>query len=122
MLRSHLNLPRGSERDTIEKSSFHIAAYNGETIIGAGRLHIEPDHSARIRYMAVDDDYQNQGVGSSILIKLEEFAQTNNLRICWLYAREEATKFYSKNGYEVKGKSKSELSGLKHKRMEKSLD
>jgi ribosomal protein S18 acetylase RimI-like enzyme len=72
--------------------------------------------------MAVDDDYQNQGVGSSILIRLEGFAQTNNLRICWLYAREEAIKFYSKNGYAVKGESKSELSELKHKRMEKSLN
>lgn len=122
MLRSPLNLPRGSERDAIEKNSFHIAAYHEKTIIGVGRLQIEPNHSARIRYMAVDDNYQNQGVGSSILIRLEGFAQTNNLRICWLYAREKAIKFYSKNGYAVKGESKSELSELKHKRMEKSLN
>ena len=121
MLRKPLNLPRGSEKDELEEHSFHIAAYNNHKIIGVGRIHIEPDDTARIRYMAVHRDYQNQGVGSRILKELEQYARTNNLRDCWLYAREGAIAFYKKNGYVVKGENKSELTVLKHERMEKQL-
>ncbi len=121
MLRKPLNLSRGSEHDELEDSSFHIAAYADHVTIGAGRLHIEPDRSARIRYMAVHEDYQGHGVGSRILQELEQFAYTNQVRVCWLYAREGAIKFYIKNGYFIKGDSNSELSGLKHARMEKQL-
>ena len=121
MLREPLNLPRGSEQDELEEHSFHITAYNKHEIIGVGRLHIEPDNTARIRYMAVHDDYQNQDVGSRILKELEQHARDNHLRECRLYARESVILFYSKNGYVIKGKSKSELSQLKHERMEKQL-
>ena len=121
MLRQPLNLPRGSEQDDIEMQSFHIAAYEGKTIIGVGRIHIEPDHSARIRYMAVRGDYQNQGVGSRILQNLEKIADTENLKTCWLNAREGAINFYLKNGYVIKGQSNSELA-VRHVRMEKTLD
>ncbi len=122
MLRKPLNLSRGSEQDELEEIAFHIAAYINHKVIGVGRLHVESDGSARIRYMAVHDDYRNQGIGSNILRKLEKFASTNNLRVCWLYARAAAVTFYSKNGYVIKGESNSELSVLKHERMEKSLD
>ena len=121
MLRRPLNLPRGSEQDGLEKYSFHIAAYNNQKIIGVGRLHAEPDNTVRIRYMAVRDNYQNQGIGSRILKELEQYARTNNQRVCWLYAREEAINFYSKNGYVIKGEYNSKLLNLRHKRMEKIL-
>ena len=121
MLRKPLNLPRGSEQDELEEQAFHIGAYHNHEIIGVGRLHIEPDDTARIRYMAVHDYYQNQGVGSRILRELEQHALANNLQNCWLYAREGAIGFYSNNGYVIKGENKSELSQLKHERMEKQL-
>ena len=122
MLRKPLHLPPGSEQDELEKSSFHIAAYENSKIIGVGRLHIETDHSARIRYMAVHKDYQKQGVGSQILKELEQFAKKNNVQICWLYARENAISFYMNNGFKIKGDSNSELLGLNHERMEKQLN
>ena len=122
MLRKPLDLLPGSEQDEFEESSFHIAAYDDSKIIGVGRLHIEPDHSARIRYMAVHKDYQKQGIGSRILEKLEQFAKKNHVHICWLYARENAINFYMNNGFKIKGKSKSELLGLNHERMEKQLN
>ena len=122
MLRKPLDLPPGSEQDELEESSFHIAAYDGSKVIGVGRMHIETDHNARVRYMAVHNDYQKQGIGSTILKKLEQFAKKNEAQTCWLYARENAISFYLNNGYKIKGNSISELIGLKHERMEKSLD
>ena len=122
MLRKPLHLPPGSEQDELEESSFHIAAYDGSKIIGTGRLHIETDHNARIRYMAVHKDYQKQGIGSTILKKLEQFAKKNKAQTCWLYARENAINFYMNNGYIIKGNNSSELLGLNHERMEKQLN
>jgi len=121
LLRKPLGLERGSEQDQLEKSAFHIAAYINHTIIGVGRLHVEVNATARIRYMAVHDDYQNQGVGSYILKELEQFALVNNIQTCWLYARESAVDFYINNGFVIKGENKSELSQLRHQRMEKPL-
>lgn len=121
MLRKPLSLPRGSEQDELEKQSFHAAAYHNHAVVGVGRIHVEPDNTARIRYMAVREDYQHQGVGSTILGKLEKIARANQLQVCWLYARQGATGFYAKNGYIVKGESKSERPELKHQRMEKQL-
>lgn len=122
MLRKPLDLPPGSEQDELEESSFHIAAYDGSKVIGVGRMHIETDQNARVRYMAVHNDYQKQGIGSTILKKLEQFAKKNEAQTCWLYARENAISFYLNNGYKIKGNSISELIGLKHERMEKLLN
>ena len=120
-LRKPLNFPLGTEKDDLEKSAIHIAAYNDGSIIGVGRIHFESNRAARIRYMAVHEQFQNQMIGTTILNHLENHAMTNNIQICWLYAREDAINFYLKNGYVIKGKNESELSEIKHKRMEKQL-
>ena len=122
MLRKPLHLPPGSEQDQLEASSFHIAAYDKSKIIGIGRLNIEKNHNARIRYMAVRRDYRNKRIGSTILKRLEQFAKKNRVQICWLYARENAINFYTINGYKIKGNSNSVLPGLHHERMEKQLN
>jgi len=120
-LRKPIDLARGSEQDEFEDTAFHIAAFYSEIIIGVGRLHSEPNNTARIRYMAVDNSFQKQGIGSHMLKELEKFAAVKKIQICWLYARQETINFYQKNGYEIKGENKSELSEIKHKRMEKRL-
>lgn len=119
MLRKPLCLPRGSERDELENDAFHLAAYDGNQIVGVGRLNVETQHTARIRYMAVLSRYRLRGIGSTLLLQLEQFAQDHCIRVCWLYAREAAVSFYFRNGYVIRGEALSELSGLHHERMEK---
>ena len=120
-LRKPLHMPRGSERDSQEDTAFHIAAYDGQSIVGVGRLHMEADGTARVRYMAVHADYRHKGIGRSILKRLELFARVHEVRVCWLLARESAVEFYKKNGYVVCGACESELSSVHHERMEKAL-
>lgn len=121
LLRKPLGLERGSEQDELEHSAFHIAAFNDDKkIIGVGRLQIDNDTTARIRYMAVDKDYRNKGIGCKLLAKLEAIAKIENVKTCWLLARETATPFYLKNNYQIKGTASSELE-IKHQRMEKTL-
>ena len=95
-LRKPLDLEKGSEQDEFEKTAFHIAGFSNEIIIAVGRLQINDDSTARIRYMAVDSQIRNQGVGSKLLAKLEKIAETENVKTCWLYARETAASFLFK--------------------------
>jgi len=120
LLRKPLRLERGSEKDQLEDSAFHIAAFNNKEIIGVGRFQIEKDTTARIRYMAVDHKFRKQGIGSNVLSALEEQAIENKIQTCWLLAREEALQFYLKNNYEVKGEAASDLE-IPHQRMQKIL-
>ena len=119
-LRKPLDLVQGSEQDELENNAFHIAAFSNENIIGVGRLQIEKDTTARIRYMAIDSLFRKQGFGSRLLEKLENIAKEKGVKICWLYARETAASFYLKNNYKVKGEAISELE-IPHLRMEKTL-
>lgn len=120
MLRQPLNLPFGSEQDDLEKIADHIAAYENNIIVGVGRIHAEAEYSSRIRYMAVHKKFQNRGIGSALLKKLEKIAINNKRTTCWLYARENAINFYLKNNYVVSGTADSDLS-IKHVKMEKKL-
>lgn len=120
LLRQPLGLERGSEQDNLENSAFHLAAFDNEKIIAVGRVQIEKDASARIRYMAVDCGYRNQGIGSRLLKELENIAKDKTVKNCWLYARKTAMTFYTKNQYKVNGEAESELE-TPHFRMEKKL-
>lgn len=120
-LRKPLNLPRGSEQDEQELNSFHCSAFISEqTIIGVGRLSPEVNNQMRLRYMAVDEKYRHQGVGSLIVNNLLEYAVSNSIKLCWLNAREEALKFYQKNGFEVTERVQTNLP-IPHYRMEIKL-
>lgn len=121
LLRKPLDLERGSEQDALDQSAFHIAAFNDERIIAVGRLHIEKDNAARIRYMAVDRAFRNRGIGSQLLNELEKRAIELNVKKCWLYARESAVSFYIKNHYIVCGEAVSEIT-IPHQRMQKKLN
>jgi len=120
LLRKPLGLEPGSEQDEFEDSAFQLAAYNNENIIAVGRLQFEQNNTARIRYMAVDSSYRKQGIGSRLLYELEKHALANNIENCWLYARDTAVAFYSKNHYKLCGEAASDLE-IPHLRMQKNL-
>ncbi len=119
-LRKPLGLERGSEQDELEKYAFHIAAFDKNDLIGVGRIQLEQNSLARIRYMAVESRFRNRGIGSKLLKKLEIHALSNNINLCWLLAREEAVPFYEKNNYEISGTAHSELQ-IPHLRMQKLI-
>lgn len=119
-LRKPLGLELGSEQDVLEDSAFHLAAFFNKKIIAVGRIQIEQNNTARIRYMAVDSKFRKQGIGSHLLNELEKHAIDNNAKSCWLYARETALSFYSKNFYDISGAAASTLE-IPHLRMQKIL-
>jgi len=99
--------PKGSEKDDDDKSSIHrmiIDESNGKAV-AVGRLQFNTSEEAQIRYMAVSDNYQLKGYGNIIVKTLEDIALNKGIRNIILQARENALKFYWKNGYFTIGSS-----------------
>ena len=121
MLRKPLGTNKNSSLDEYENDSFHIMAItNTKKIIGCGRVHLNKNKENQIRFMAVSHNYQRMGVGSNILINLENYISSNNQKTITLNAREEAVKFYLSMGYSKREMKTSEIA-IPHIRMVKSL-
>ena len=76
ILRKPWGQPKSSERDNDDEISHHrmiIDEITGDTI-AVGRLQFNTKEEAQIRYMAVADNYQGQGLGSKIVTVLEDIA------------------------------------------------
>ena len=122
MLRQPWQQPFGSEQDGLEQQSVHRMIMNDEhQVIAVGRLHKLGDREAQIRYMAVDSNYQGQGLGKKIIQALEAEASRQGLTSITLNARESAVSFYENSGYQVKGFSHLLYDELRHITMTKEL-
>jgi predicted GNAT family N-acyltransferase len=121
VLRAPWNEAKGSEADDIEENCFHIMVTDANKVIGVGRLQYNSANEAQIRYMAVDDDYEGNGIGSSIVNALEQEAARTKHKLIMLDAREPAVGFYEKLGYQVKQKSYVLFDSIQHYQMIKHL-
>ena len=123
MLRKEFNQPKGTEKDKLEKDSYHVMLINSsKVIIGVGRIHFLLNNSikiAQIRYMAIHKDFQFKGFGTIILKELESYAKKNNINNIFLHSRSSAIEFYKKNEYKKKEKTHLLFNEVQHWLMEK---
>ncbi len=92
------------EFDSIDDYAFHIAAYDGDKVIGSGRFFSERNNGEyHIGRIAVLPEYRGKNVGSAIMRKIEEFAAEIKAEIIVLSAQKRAMAFYAKLGYEAYG-------------------
>ena len=121
LLRKPLGMSKESLEDDIEDSSYHLMGINDENdVIASGRVHFNNKKEAQIRYMAVKDSYKRKGIGSEIVIRLEDYATSKGAERMVLNARENALSFYLSLGYIEKGPYQSDT-GIHHSKMEKNL-
>jgi N-acetylglutamate synthase-like GNAT family acetyltransferase len=122
ILRAPWQQSRGSERDELEDSAYHVMAVNENgQVIGTGRLHLVNAHSAQIRYMAVAPAYRRQGIGSGLLDKLEQQARLLHCKEILLNARTDILTFYQNYSFSIIGDAPLLFGEIAHKRMHKKL-
>jgi len=120
-LRKPLNFPQGSERDSLDNTSFHCMAVDeNNTVIGAGSIQPCEVDIMRIRYMAVHEQYQRLGIGRSIVENLLTRARKQTITLCWLNARANAVAFYQALGFDVMSEVDAGIA-IAHFRMEVKL-
>ena len=121
ILRKPWGQPEGSEKDKLEEDSIHIIAKDNDCVIGIARLQFNSDNEAQIRYMAVEPQYEQKGIGKQIVAALEQQATLNHRNSIMLDAREPAVGFYKKLGYTVSEKSYLLFDCIQHYTMTKKL-
>ena len=124
VLRKPWHQPLGSERDESEELSIHrmiICEGTGDAL-AVGRLQFNSDDESQIRYMAVAEDFQGQGLGNQIISTLEDIAREKNIRRMILQARGNAVQFYKNNGYEIIKKTHLLFGEIQHWLMSKDLN
>jgi len=123
ILRAPWHQPQGSEQDDLEQQAFHrmIVDEQSNTILAVARLHMESQHVAQIRYMAVSPDAQGKGLGRLLLESLEELAINVGAKEILLNARENARPFYLASSYQQTAKTHLLFDEIQHYQMKKSL-
>jgi GNAT superfamily N-acetyltransferase len=85
--------------------TIHVGAFAGGRNIGCATFMPAPwDGQAawQLRGMGVADGWQGRGVGQMILAEGEELVRAASaVRLIWCNAREEATGFYERQGWEI---------------------
>ena len=122
ILRKPLGLLPSSEQDELENSAYHrgIFSFGHSQCYACGRLQLSTNKTGQIRYMAVQSNWQNQGLGTLVLHSLEQAAHQLKMDSLFLHARENAQLFYSKNGYQLMEEIEPIL-GIRHFKMSKRL-
>jgi predicted GNAT family N-acyltransferase len=121
ILRKPLNIPHVPLKDNLEESSYHFMAITSSNeIVACGRLHMNNDEEAQIRYMGVSKNRRRMGLGSLIVDRLETQAKVLGASSITLNARNVALNFYKSHGYEAIESYQSDTN-IPHTRMEKFL-
>ena len=122
ILREPWNQPPGSEKDELENISVHrMIVDENNVIVAVGRLHMNTEAEAQIRYVAVDETRRKAGLGSMLLRDLEKYAQEGKAKEIMLVSREGALDFYIKNGYKIIKDAYTLFGTIKHKEMRKDF-
>ena len=120
-LRKPWEQPVGSEKDSIEDKCVHRMMICNDNYIGVGRLQDNGKDQAQIRYMAIKNEYQNQGFGKLLIFDLEKIAKERGAKELILQSREIAVKFYQKLGYITEKKTYLLFNDIQHFLMKKIL-
>ena len=121
ILRKPLNIPHIPLKDDLEDKSYHFMAITSSNeIVACGRLHMNNDKEAQIRYMGVSENRRRMGLGSLIVDRLENQAKVLGASSITLNARNVALNFYKSQGYEAIESYQSDTN-IPHTRMEKFL-
>lgn len=83
----------------LQASWFVVCAYDGENLVGFGRLMSDGVLHAMIYEMIVTPVYQGQGIGTQILHQLLARCQAAGVRDIQLFCARGKRPFYEKNGF-----------------------
>lgn len=121
ILRKPLKIPHIPLKDDLEDSSYHfMATTSSNEIVACGRLHMNNDKEAQIRYMGVSENRRKMGLGTLIAYRLENQAKLLGATSIILNARNVALNFYKSMGY-VEIEPYQSDTNIPHTKMEKFL-
>jgi predicted GNAT family N-acyltransferase len=110
-----------SEADVAgEAKMIHLAALEGEVLLGGVILKPLTADRLRLRQMVVTPAAQRRGIGRQLVQAAEAIAHARGARAIELHARAYASDFYAKLGYRIEGPQFMEVN-ISHFKMIRTL-
>lgn len=91
------------EFDEYDKSCPHLAIFDGETPVAAGRLVLLADGTAKLGRIAVLKPYRGRHLGAAVVEALLARARESGARRAYVSAQSYAVPFYNKFGFREYG-------------------
>jgi predicted GNAT family N-acyltransferase len=121
LLRVPLGLSLRDEDLTREKDQLHFGLFlDGDGLIACAVVIPLSKKDAKIRQVAVSQDYQGHGVGRRLMEELESNLRAKGFTHLVLEARAVVVGFYEKLGYSALGDDFIEVT-IPHRKMEKTI-
>jgi len=120
VLRTPLGLKFTKENMVTDEHEYHIAASDGDNLVGILLLRPLGNGFIKMRQVAVREEFQGKGIGQKLVEFAEEFATGLGFNIMELHARKVSLNFYERLNYAIVGEQFEEI-GIPHFRMEKNL-
>lgn len=122
ILRKPLQQPLGTEKNEGDEMGIHFAYFEDEKIIAIARLDYQENNVAQVRFVAVESNLQDKGIGKAIMLAVEKRCISDGKHKIILHARDYAVDFYLKLNYILVEKSYKLFDVLQHFLMEKKLN
>jgi GNAT superfamily N-acetyltransferase len=105
VLRAPIGMVNRAEDVALDHTELHIAAFDGEAMVGCVLLRPLDAQVVKLRQMAVLDTYQGRGIGAQLVQFAEALAALRGFKKIEANARETAIGFYEKLGYRGQGET-----------------
>lgn len=120
ILRQPLGLRFTTEELAAESTCIHVAGFVDGQIIACCVIALQPQGWFKIRQVAVDSDFQRQGLGRQLMEFVHGHVASIGGTKVFCHSRDVAEPFYVKLGYQPTGEYFEEVS-IRHVRMEKDV-
>lgn len=89
-------------RIAMQNSLFAVSVYDGDMLVGSGRIIGDGGVSFAVTDVMVDKEYQNNGIGTMIMARLSDWfdKNTDENAFIMLIANKPADRLYSRNNFE----------------------
>lgn len=98
-----VNLLRSQAKQALDNSLYVVGAYDGDKLVGMGRVVGDGAVICYIQDLIVIPDYQHRGIGSIVLDALKEYVESiriseTRMMLCLMCAKGREA-FYEKHGF-----------------------
>lgn len=90
-------------------SRFVAVAYEGDRLVGIGKVATSGDHQASIRDLIVDPEFRGLGIGRRILRMLVEWCEDRQIGDIQLTATRASRGFFDRNGFALRADGETEM-------------
>ncbi|AMV60911.1 acetyltransferase, GNAT family [Pediococcus damnosus] len=113
------NIDPSIEQDENESRCRYYVGYVNQAPVTTARV-MRTDEGTLVQRVCTIKAFRHQGLSSQILQAIEKDAKGSQSKAVWLFAQDQAQKFYLNNGYTVVGDKIMEA-GIPHHKMVKEF-